>query len=238
MPDVNIALVVLGGLSVLLGLFSRVVQRLPISTPLVAFVTGVGLGPYGVGLIDPDRSGHGPVILEQVSRIVLAVSVMGIATGLPRGYLSRSWRSVAVLLGIVMPLMALAAAAVDHLVLGAPWALAWPVGSIVAPTDPILGRAIVAGQLAKRNLPQRLRDLLLAESGANDGLAFPLVMLPLTIGYAGRTWGDWLVNRQCCWSSASSCCGACRRYCCSGRGCPICTDGANARWPVGLARSG
>jgi sodium/hydrogen antiporter len=48
---------------------------------------------------------------------------------------------------------------------------------------------------AERELPARLRHLLLGESGANDGLAHPLVVLPLLLltGPASEAWGHWLV---------------------------------------------
>ena len=90
-----------------------------------------------------------------------------------------------------MPVMALAAVLVA---LNVAWVPALLVGAILAPTDPILGRSVVTGVLARRNLPARLRNLLLAESGANDGLAFPLVMLPLAIGYRNEGLLHWFAQ--------------------------------------------
>ena len=42
-------------------------------------------------------------------------------------------------------------------------------------TDPILAAAIVRGTLAEKNIPQRLRQTISAESSANDGLAVPFI---------------------------------------------------------------
>jgi NhaP-type Na+/H+ or K+/H+ antiporter len=53
------------------------------------------------------------------------------------------------------------------------------LGAIMTPTDPVLAISIVSGQLAKDNLPERLRDLISVESGSNDGLAYPFVLLPI-----------------------------------------------------------
>jgi NhaP-type Na+/H+ or K+/H+ antiporter len=53
------------------------------------------------------------------------------------------------------------------------------IGAVVTPTDPVVASSIVTGDLAEENIPGRVRHILSAESGSNDGLAFPLVMLPL-----------------------------------------------------------
>jgi len=47
----------------------------------------------------------------------------------------------------------------------------------VTPTAPIVATSIVTGVVAEDNLPPRLRQLISAESGSNDGLAYPLVLL-------------------------------------------------------------
>ncbi len=193
MHGFDIALAVVGGLVVGLGLLSRALQARPVSTPLVAFLAGMALGPHGFAVSDPEPA-FAAEILEQAARVVLAIGVMGIALGLPAGYLRRNAKSLAVLLGAVMPLMAGAAAGVVHFTLGLAWTPALLVGAIAAPTDPIVGRSVVTGDIARRNLPERLRNALLCESGANDGAAFPLVLLPLVIGYGDGGWTRWLVH--------------------------------------------
>jgi sodium/hydrogen antiporter len=55
------------------------------------------------------------------------------------------------------------------------------IGAIITPTDPIVASAVVTGPVAERFLPTRLRDTLWAESGANDGLAYPFVILPIMV---------------------------------------------------------
>ncbi len=52
-------------------------------------------------------------------------------------------------------------------------------GAVVTPTDPIVSSAIVTGSVAERNLPDDVRHTISAESGANDGLAYPFVLLPI-----------------------------------------------------------
>ncbi len=51
----------------------------------------------------------------------------------------------------------------------------------VAPTDPVLASSVLTGDLAERDLPARDREILSLESGANDGLALPLVIAALAL---------------------------------------------------------
>ncbi len=113
--------------------------------------------------------------------MTLAIGLMGVALRLPEGTLRRRWRSLAVLLGLVLPLMWLAGGLLVYLVLGLPLWLALLVGAVVAPTDPVVASTIVTGRVAEEHLPADLRHTLSAESGANDGLAYPLVLLPLLV---------------------------------------------------------
>src|SRR5918997_2533289 len=54
-------------------------------------------------------------------------------------------------------------------------------GAVVTPTDPVGSSTIVTGDLAEKNLPDRVRYTLSGESGANDGLAYPFVFLPILL---------------------------------------------------------
>jgi NhaP-type Na+/H+ or K+/H+ antiporter len=105
---------------------------------------------------------------------------MGVAMRLPNRYIFRQWKSVAVMLGLVMPLMWLVSELLSFwlLPIGSLW-VALLIGAVVTPTDPVVASSIVTGDLAEENIPGHVRHILSAESGSNDGLAFPLVMLPI-----------------------------------------------------------
>lgn len=72
----------------------------------------------------------------------------------------------------------------------------FPQSACVAPTDPILANSIVKGRFAEKFVPVAVRDIISAESGANDGLGYPFLFLPIYImarGNAGvggsiKTW--------------------------------------------------
>lgn len=53
------------------------------------------------------------------------------------------------------------------------------LAACVTPTDPVLASSILKGKFANRYIPRHLRNALIVESGINDGLAYPLLTLPL-----------------------------------------------------------
>lgn len=196
MHELPIALAVIGVLVIALGLASRPLERLPVSGPLVALLAGVALGPQGLDVLHPAQWGNEHRILEEAARLTIAVGLMAIALRLPPGFLARHWRSLAALVLLVMPLMALAGGVLAWALLGMPFLVALLAGALLCPTDPIVATSIVTGTVAERSLPARLRDLLLGESGANDGLAFPLVWLPLLLLALEppQAWTHWLAR--------------------------------------------
>lgn len=181
MTELNLALLTIGGLVLALGLTSALIRRSFLSEPLVALAVGVLLGPAVSGLLDVASWGSQETILEQAARLTLAIGLMGVALRLPPGYTLRRWRSLAVLLGLVMPLMWAVSGLLVYLILGLPFWAAMLVGAVVTPTDPVVSSTIVTGGVAERNLPRRIRYALSGESGANDGLAYPLVLLPILL---------------------------------------------------------
>lgn len=196
MSELNVALAAVGGSVLALGLLSALIRRSILSEPLVALLTGVLLGPAALGLLDPAGWGSQETILTQAARLTLAISLMGVALRLPRREPLRDWRSLAVLLGLLMPLMWLASGLLVYLILGLPLLVALLVGAVVTPTDPVVSSTIVTGDLAEKNLPDRVRYTLSAESGANDGLAYPFVILPILLlsRPPGEALSHWLTH--------------------------------------------
>lgn len=178
----NLALFVFGAVTLVLGLSAGIIKnRLYISEPIIAVASGILVGPAALGLFEPEQWGDPVCMLQEISRVTLAIALMTIALQLPDRYLSRSWKSLAVLLVLVMPCMWLFSALMAYWILDLSILTALLLGAIVTPTDPVLASSIVTGKLAEANLPAGLRHLLLAESGANDALAYALVMLPILL---------------------------------------------------------
>ena len=196
MQEFNIALLTVGALVLVVGFTAQHLQsRSPLSEPLIALLAGILIGPLGFGWLRPAGWGNPLAIMEELTRLTLALSLITAALRLPGGYLRRAWKPLAIVLGIIMPLSWLFTAGLGML-LGLPLLAALLIGAVSAPTDPVLAGAIVSGQTAQQNIPSRLRWLLTGESGANDGLAYPLVLLPvllLTQPLGAALWG-WLLR--------------------------------------------
>lgn len=180
MHEFYVALIVVGGLVLALGIFSSPIKnRSPLSVPLLALLVGVVLGPAGFDVLDPARWGNQDVIVEEAARLTLAVGLMAIALRLPPRHFVDQWRPMAVLLGLVMPLMWMSASLLIYFLLELPLVVAFLIGAIVTPTDPIVASSIVTSASAEEHLPDRIRHNLSGESGANDGLAYLFVVLPI-----------------------------------------------------------
>jgi NhaP-type Na+/H+ or K+/H+ antiporter len=192
----NIVLASLGGLIFILGLLSSPIDRSWLSPPLLAFIFGVMLGPEGFAWLAPSSWGNPELLLEETARLTLGISLMGIALRLPPKYPVRQWKALVILLGIGMPAMWLISGLLSFWVMPLPLLVALLVGACVCATDPVIASSIVTGGVAKKNLPGGFRHLLSSESGANDGLAYPLVFLPILLlsTTTGNVWGEWVLK--------------------------------------------
>lgn len=175
-------LTVLFGLLTLLATTSGLINAgLWVSEPLACALVGFAIGPMGFGVVflannHPDLT---PGFLHEAARVTLGLAVTGAAMRLPANWLQRNWRGILIVLGPGMLLMAGLSTAVAMVTLGVSVGTAALIGTALTPTDPVLSAPLVTGRLAERAVPAPLRYGISAESGANDGLAFPLVLLPL-----------------------------------------------------------
>lgn len=151
-------------------LVSGVAARTVLSTSLVFLLAGalVGEGGFGLVQLDPDS----PIVGDLADLALFTVLfVDGTALRTLRG--EGSWRQPARALGIGMPLAFGGVALIAHWVAGFDWVTAMLVAAVLAPTDPVFASAIVG----RSDVPARLRRLLSVESGLNDGLALPVVVI-------------------------------------------------------------
>ena len=180
MEELHIGYAVVGLLAVVLAAMSTRMRDMPFSEPLLALLLGVLVGPQLLGLIelpDNDRS----TVLHEVARVLLAVSLMGVALRFPVRRLRVVLRTTVVLVTVGMLGMAALSAGLAWLVLDIPLSLALLLGACITPTDPVLASSVVTGKQAEEHLPLRTRQVLSEESGTNDGLALPLVLLGVAV---------------------------------------------------------
>lgn len=152
-------------------------HRFWLTEPLVITVLGLGAGLLLVDTVDME----GPLILtflELTLALVLFSDASRIDVSRIRdGY---SWPLRMLLIGL--PVAIALGTAVSGWYLGLPLGLALLLGVILAPTDAALAEPV----LESDRLPHRVRQTLNVESGLNDGLAVPALLIAIGIIDAGE----------------------------------------------------
>lgn len=171
----------IGGFSLLFCLFSYFLRdRLYISEPLPSVIFGLIANKASWAKFEewgPERE-----ISLNLTRIVLGIQLAVTGVRLPAKYLFTAWQSIAVLLVPVMTIMWIVSALIVYLVVpNFSFLDGLLIGACVTPTDPILCGSIVHGRFADKYVPKRVRDVILAEAGANDGFGYPFLFLALCI---------------------------------------------------------
>lgn len=179
----HLAYMILGGFTSLFMLCSLFVkEKLYIGEATVATICGIIFGPHAANLFNPLSWGNVDKITLECSRIVLVVQCFAVGVELPKAYMERHWKSVVFLL---MPVMTygwlITSLFIWWMVPPLTWLESLLCAACVTATDPVLASSVVGkGKFAKR-VPKHLRDLLSAESGCNDGMAFPFIYLSFYI---------------------------------------------------------
>ncbi|MEO3786745.1 cation:proton antiporter [Actinocorallia sp. B10E7] len=155
-------------------LLSSLAHRTVLSTAVVFLAAGFLLGDGVTGLV-PVAPGD-----DVVSTLAeLALFAVLFSDGMRVGWsdLRTAWRLPGRALGWGLPLTLLITAAAAHWLVGLGWAESLLIGAVLAPTDPVFAAALVGND----KVPPRLRQLLNVESGVNDGLALPFVVVFLAV---------------------------------------------------------
>ncbi|WP_233512453.1 cation:proton antiporter [Micromonospora deserti] len=155
-------------------LLSSLAHRTILSTAVLFLVVGFVLGPETTGVLDV--TADAPIVSTLAE---LALFTVLFTDGMRVGWadLRSAWRLPGRALGWGLPLTLLITALLAHYVAGLDWPEALLLGAILAPTDPVFAAALVGNE----RVPGRLRHLLNVESGINDGLALPFVILFLAV---------------------------------------------------------
>ena len=155
-------------------LVSALAHRTILSTAALFLVAGFVVGDGALGLVSVTPAS--PVVGGLAELALFAVLF---TDGMRVGWadLRTAWRLPGRALGWGLPLTLLITALLARYVAGLDWPEALLVGAILAPTDPVFAAALVGND----KVPARLRHLLNVESGVNDGLALPFVVVLLAV---------------------------------------------------------
>jgi NhaP-type Na+/H+ or K+/H+ antiporter len=156
------------------SLLSGWVERTGLPQVAIFLVLGLVLGPFGLGLLDLTlRSPSLQVIAVLALVLVLFSDAIGIDIGEARR--NRRLALIVLLPGTLLPALLISTAAWFLLRLSIPASLI--LGAALASTDPVLLRSLVR----RPELPTDARLALRLESGMNDVVLLPIVVLAILV---------------------------------------------------------
>lgn len=187
------------GLAILAATYlPRHLSSVPISMPMVVLVLGLFTSLFSLG-IDPGFMISKPKLLEHVTEIAVIIALMEAGVKIDRLFNWKTWRITWRLLAITMPISILLVWFVGWWIGGLVSATALLLGSVVAPTDPVLASDIQVGGPNQGAIDEEsgkeesdpikeedeVRFSLTSEAGLNDGLAFPFTYLAIFVAASG-----------------------------------------------------
>jgi len=172
-PAALAGLLAIVGLVILLAsVTSGLVERIALPAVAAFLLLGLLLGPHGVGLLD---FGLTDPALGTVATLSLVLVLFSDAVGVDRAGIRRHARLAALVLGPGTLLATLLVAGAAWALLGLHPAEAAILGAALGSTDPVMMR----GLLRRRDVPAEARVALGFESGLNDVVVLPIVLVAM-----------------------------------------------------------
>jgi NhaP-type Na+/H+ or K+/H+ antiporter len=181
-PDLVTVLALVGGVIVIAALLSGVVERSGVPQVAIFIALGAMLGPAGVASFDVGLDSWALRVVATLS-LTLVLFTDALTLDLRE---ARVYRRLAFLaLGPGTLLSAALYAGLGAWLLDLPWPAATILGAALASTDPVLLR----GLLRRRDLPTGARHALRLESGLNDVVLLPIVLVAMVLAAGGPAFG-------------------------------------------------
>ncbi len=181
------------------SLIASRLERTPVNGALVYVAVGILLGPQGLALIDLTVDGEG---ISRLAELALAVCLFTDSANANLSVLRRIEAIPIRLLLIGLPLTIALGVGVAFLLFGdLSFFEVALIATMLAPTDAALGKAVVTNA----DVPAKVRESLNVESGLNDGICVPVILLFLALatgsalrrrdGFGLETSARWHSNR-------------------------------------------
>ena len=176
--DFAAGLVLVGAVLAVAAALSGVMHGTVLSTSVLAVAAGVVLSLTGTVSVDPGSSE-----LVHLIELALVFTLFSDALVAERELVTGHWRKPARALAVAMPVTGVLLALAAKLLFGdgVTWPEAFLLGAVLAPTDPVVSSTLVNSE----RVPALIRHTLNLESGLNDGLALPFVLILLSVSAAG-----------------------------------------------------
>ncbi len=175
---------------ILYALVSRRLENSMVTAPMVFAAFGLLIGNAQFGLVDLE---FGDGFIHGLVEITLVLVLFSDAARIDLSQVRRDHNLPTRMLFVGMPLTIVAGTVVALILpLGLTFWEAALLAAILAPTDAALGQSVVSSPL----VPTRVRQALNIESGLNDGVALPLVLLfaaLASVTHAADGGQDWVL---------------------------------------------
>jgi NhaP-type Na+/H+ or K+/H+ antiporter len=169
-----VILSLVGAVIIVSALLSGLIERSGVPQMGVLLALGAILGPFGLGFIDTRLDSP---MLRVVSMLSLALVLFTDALSLSLPEIRKHARLALLVVGPGTVLSAALITVAGRLLLDLPWALAAILGAALASTDPVLLR----GLMRRPELPSSTRLALRLESGLNDVVLLPIVLVAMAL---------------------------------------------------------
>jgi NhaP-type Na+/H+ or K+/H+ antiporter len=168
-----VILALIGVVIMIAALISGLIERSNLPQVAVFLALGAVLGPPGLGIVNVTLDSP---VLRVVATLSLTLVLFTDALSLNIQDLRKHLGLTVLVLGPGTLLSAVLIAGLGWWLLGLPLAGAVVVGAALASTDPVLLR----GFLRRRDIPSTTRQALRLESGLNDVVLLPIVLVAMT----------------------------------------------------------
>ncbi len=187
MTDPVVVFGVVAAVLTISALASGLVERSPLSFPLLFLGLGLALGSGGLDLVELDPHDE---MLELAATLTLALVLFLDATKLQVAEMGRRWLVPFLVLVPGTALVVALGAVPLALLLGFDWTLALIGGAVLASTDPVVLREIVRDT----RIPRAVRQTLRIEAGMNDLVVLPVVLVLIAVAKSEMGGGgEWTV---------------------------------------------
>ncbi|WP_373058384.1 cation:proton antiporter [Zunongwangia sp. H14] len=161
------------------GLF-KWMEDVFLTGPLIAMVLGIIIGPEVLNIIHFNGEFEAEGTMKIACEFTIAMALMATALRIPDNFFRKHLWSQSVIICLGMIFMCLLSTCVFYVLLdGFSFTQCLLFGAIITPTDPVIAATLITGEKAKKYLPSMVRRTLSFEAGANDGLAYPIVLFSI-----------------------------------------------------------
>ena len=177
MPDLLTTFALIAVVLTIAGLASGLVERAPISFPIVFLGLGFLLGEHGLGVL---ALGPENPLLESVATLTLALVLCLEGVRIGNESMEGAGAVPVLSLGPGTLIIVSVVAAGSYFLLGTSMVESLLLGTILASTDPVVLRDVVRNE----RIPRSVRQALNIEAGTNDVVVLPMLLILIAVANA------------------------------------------------------